>query len=358
VVVALGVALAACAPPVAPRATAGDPRWAALDQAVPGLLAEHGVASVSIARVEHGELVWAAAYGWQTEGVRATPATLYNIASLSKPLSSEAILRLAARGQVTLDEPMSPWWVDPDIAGDPRHAQLTLRLALSHRTGFANWRRMTGGVLQFTRPPGTAFGYSGEGFEYAARFVERKTGELFETVAQTLVLDPAGMTSTSYTFRPWFVGRVAVPHDADGKPLAPSFARRWTASDLVYSTPSDYARFLISVARGDGLTPALVAERARVQVSRKAEMCPPPAPGCPRDVGIGLSWEVDRFGEDVVLMHTGQDDGLFAFAYLDLTRRSGTVIFTNSAHGGDIVLPILERIGADPVFVAFLRSQS
>jgi CubicO group peptidase (beta-lactamase class C family) len=203
--------------------------------------------------------------------------------------------------------------------------------------------------------PGTVFGYSGEGFEYVARFAERRTGALFETLARDMVLAPAGMTSTSYTFWPWFSGRVAVPTAADGAPLAPQFSRRWLASDLVYSTPSDYARFLIGVLRGDGVTPALAAERARIQVSQLAALCPTPDPVCPRAAGIGLAWEVYQFGDDTFLMHTGKDDGLFTFAYMNLTTRSATVIFTSSDQGGDMVLPILERIAADPAFVAFLR---
>lgn len=359
----LGVALAACAPAAAPGRSAAsnaaaDPRWSLLDRDIPALLAEHKIASVSLARVEHGEIVWAAAFGSQSAGVRATPETLYNIASLAKPLSSEVIVRLAARGALSLDEPMERYWVDPDVAADPRHTALTPRLALTHRTGLPNWRRETGGVLSFVRPPGTAFGYSGEGFEYVARFAERRTGALFETLARDMVLAPAGMTSTSYTFWPWFTGRVAVPSGGDGTPLAPQFARRWVASDLVYSTPSDYARFVIGVLRGDGVTPELAAERARVQVSRLDAKCPTSDPLCPRAAGIGLSWEVFQFGDGTFLMHTGKDDGLFTFAYLNLTTLSATVIFTNSDQGGNIVLPILDRLAADPGFVAFLRKRA
>lgn len=354
----LVIAFAACAPKPAPASHAvavADPRWATLDRDIPALLAEHKVASVSIARVEHGALVWAAAYGAQSDGVRATPDTLYNIASLSKPLSAEVLVRLASRDRLTLDEPMARYWVDPDIAADPRHAALTPRLALSHRTGFPNWRRETDNVLRFVRPPGTAFGYSGEGFEYVARFAERRTGAHFETLSQDLVLGPSGMKHTSYTFQPWFTGHVAVPHTGDGAPLPPQFARRWTASDLVYSTPTDYARFLISILRNDGVTPALAADRVRIHTDRMPELCPTPKPSCPSAAGIGLSWEVYRFGADTILMHTGKDDGLFTFAYVNMTNQSAIVIFTSSDQGGDIVLPILDRFAVDQPFVNFLR---
>ena len=350
------VVITGCASPRPTAAPAADSRWAALDRDVPTLLADNHVPSVSLARIEHGEVVWAAAYGMQSAGVPATVDTLYNIASLTKPVSAEVVLRLAARGTLRLDEPMSAYWVDPDIAGDDRHHLLTPRLALSHRTGFPNWRRETHGVLAFVHDPGEVFGYSGEGFEYLARFVEHKTGTAFESLAQQLVLGPSGMTTTAYTRRPWFDGRVAVPADADGKPLSPEMTTNLFASDLIYTTPRDYARFLLGVIAGDRLTPTLVAERAHVQTDLMAKTCKPAiAPLCPDAVGIGLAWQVFQFADQTLLMHTGADRGLFTFAYVNLASRSATVIFTSGDRGGELIVPILERIGADPGFVALLR---
>jgi len=54
-------------------------------------------------------------------------------------------------------------------------------------------------------------------------------------------------------------------------------------------------------------------------------------------------------------MHTGMDEGVFTLAYVNLAHGNGTVLFTNSANGPQIVLPLLERIGEDRAFVAFLR---
>ena len=64
---------------------------------------------------------------------------------------------------------MSPFWLDPDIKDDPWSKLLTPRLCLSHQTGFANWRRMTGGVLKIRWEPGTQTGYSGEGYNYVKK---------------------------------------------------------------------------------------------------------------------------------------------------------------------------------------------
>jgi len=327
-----------------------------LDRLVSGLLAANQVPSASIAIVEDGHASVVGAWGEQTPGVRARSTTLYNIASMSKPISAEVALRLVASGTLSLDEPMATVWVDPDIADDPRRALLTPRLALSHRTGFPNWRRETGGKLAFVREPGTAFGYSGEGFEYLAHFIERKTHRPFEQLTHELVFRPAGMRDTAQSRHAWFEGRIAVPHDADGRMLEPEFAERFMASDLVYSTAGAYAKFIASVMPRERTNDALARERVSIQVDRKAELCAPPRQAhCPDEVGYGLGWEIYRFGDAHVHMHTGKDQGLFTFAYFSPERRRGVVIFTNGENGARLVLPILDALKHDGDFVAFLR---
>lgn len=327
-----------------------------LDALLPPLLEAKNVPNVSIARIQDGRIDLLAAYGEQEPGVPATPDTLYNIASMAKPISAEVVLRLVAQQRIGLDEPMSPYWIDPDVAADARHERLTPRVALSHQTGFANWRSETGGVLGFRFAPGEGYGYSGEGFEYLARFVERKTGQDFGTLAQALVFEPAGMADTSYVGHDWFTGRIALPVDREGQPLRPQIAARPIASDDVYSTPADYARFMISLHARQGMDESLATERARIQVSRQQEMCTPArASDCPLEVGFGLGWEVFRFRGATYLMHTGMDDGTFTLGYFNPATGSGTIIFTSSQNGAQLVLPILDEIGEDADFVGFLR---
>ena len=103
-------------------------------------LKESDVPSVAVAYIKDGKVAWTAVYGEQSPGVPATEKTLYNLASLTKPITAETVLRLASAGKLSLDESMSPFWLDPDIKDDPWSKLLTPRLCLSHQTGFANWR--------------------------------------------------------------------------------------------------------------------------------------------------------------------------------------------------------------------------
>jgi CubicO group peptidase (beta-lactamase class C family) len=327
------------------------------DTAIPVLLEQAAIPGVSLAHIVGGKIVHVAAYGVQKDGVPATPKTLYNIASLTKPIAAEVILRQASAGKLGLDEPVFSAWTDPDLANDARHEKLTVRLLLSHQSGFPNWRAKSG--LAFERDPGTAVGYSGEGYQYAANFTQAKAGKPFETLAQEALFKPAHLSETAFTGRPWFAARVAVPHDGKGKALEPVIATRFNAADLVYTTAADYAAFMLEVMDDKGLSPAMAAERGRIQVDNRASYCKSDKQKavCPAALGFGLGWEVLQFKDEKILMHTGKDDGVFTFAYINKTSREGAVIMTNSDHGWKAVMPVLENLKASPAYLAFLRSQ-
>jgi CubicO group peptidase (beta-lactamase class C family) len=326
--------------------------------AIPELLRTEHVASVSFAKIADGKTVLSAAYGEAGPGVPASMTTLYNIASMSKPISAEVILRLASAGKLSLDEPMFSYWVDPDLAADPRAKLLTPRMALDHQAGFPNWRRETGGKLVFLQDPGTGFHYSGEGYQYVARFAEKKTGKPFEQLAQALVFDPAGMQRTSYTERPWMDGHIAAPSNADGTWLKPQVATEFVAADLVYTTPTQYASFIEGLMNGTGESAGIRKLRESVLTDRRAELCVGKlAASCPDEVGMGPGWEVIKIHSKTFLMHTGSDPGVFTLGYFDPNARSGVVIFTNSGNGPRVILPILRLLNADPDFIAYLAAQ-
>lgn len=337
------------------------PERAAIDAHAAQWLAETGVASFAVAFIQDGEVAWTAAYGEQSAGVPATPDTLYNVASLAKPISAETMLRLVSAGELSLDEPMSAHWVDPDIADDPRRDALTLRVALSHRTGFPNWRRATGGTLTFQSPPGEGFTYSGEGYQYARRYAEAATGEAFQALAQRMVFAPSGMRHTTYIGAPWLEGHIAVPHDEHGVAGEPDIGAEANAADDLYTTVGDYARFVRAVMRNDGVS----AEIARQRLDYTFELRDGGCGGdtglsmedCPDSVGMGMGWMTLRYGDERVITHSGSDTGEQTIALFVPERRIGVVIFTNSANGRRIFPLVVAQLYDNPHYLALLRVQ-
>lgn len=328
----------------------------ALDEKVPKLLADNKVPSVAIGLIRGGEFIFSAQFGEAAPGKPATAETLYNVASLTKPLAAEVYLRAATAKSIPLDEPLSVAWTDPDIQNDPRTATLTAPLLLSHRSGFPNWRRQTGGKLKFLRDPGTAFGYSGEGLEYLKAYLIRRTATPFDTLTKTFVFEPLGMKDSYLGWPSTQADRVATP-SAGGKWLKTDTNPEVLAADNLHTTARDYALFLQAVVTGVGLPKAARDEQLRVHTDRKAELCAKmDAKLCPDEAGIGLGWEVYKFGATTILMHTGNDAGESAVAFADLSRRDATVVMANSKDGISIAAGLLDDLELDPKFVAFLKA--
>jgi CubicO group peptidase (beta-lactamase class C family) len=328
----------------------------ALDRTMPETLARFHIPAVSIARIRSGRVDLVAAYGLRDGAHPATAATLFNVASLTKPLAAQTVLRLASEGRFLLDEPLSKTWADPDVRDDPRAALLTPRIMLSHQTGFANWRHQTGGKLGFAFTPGKGYGYSGEGYEYLRHWLRARTGKALDVEAQAQVFTPAGMTETAFTAQRWFKGRLAHPA-VDGGFIPPTLPDEPSAADNVHTTARDYARFLVWLMGSGGLTPDLAAEQRTIQASQGDELCNKAMPAhCPESAGFGLGWQVIHLGAKTFLMHTGNDAGEFSFAYWSPDTREGAVILTNGNRGAEAVLAAIDLLGFDPDYAAFLKA--
>ncbi len=111
-----------------------------LEEKVPIWLSENNVPAVGIGIIENGKIEYAKVFGELQKGVPAPDNTIFNVASITKTVVTMLTLKLVETGQWDLDEPLSDYWVDPDVASDSLHTRLTSRHVLTHQTGFANWR--------------------------------------------------------------------------------------------------------------------------------------------------------------------------------------------------------------------------
>lgn len=313
------------------------------DDAIAALAREHPRTAIGAALIRDGKVVWTGVAGTQTGNQPATRDTLFNIASMTKPVTAELVMRLARAGRIGLDEPMAAVWTDPDIAADPRAKRLTPRLALSHQTGLPNWRPENRRLV-FAREPGTGYIYSGEGYELVARFAARKLRADFEDLADAELFRPMGLSRIAYTWRPWMEGRIAVPANGNGYPGSggPRPYGHWLGADDIYTTVGDYAAFVAGVARGDGLSARLREERLRPQVAMSG--CAKPVAGCPDSMAMGLGWQVMRFGKRRMVLHDGGDPGVSAIAYFDADTRDGALVFLSGEGDAPLVMRVIEAI--------------
>lgn len=236
------VILAGCGLPGAAPHQSARPDTAALTREIPRLLRVSGIPGLSMAVVQNGRVVWAGAFGTVNDSAQ-TPlntGTIFEAASLSKPVFAYMVLRLAERGEFDLDRPLYEMLEYPRLAHDERYKRITARIVLSHGTGLPNWG---GEKLTLRFDPGTDYGYSGEGFVFLQKTVERVTGRSLDELARREVFQPLGMTRSSYVWQERFAGNAAYAKNWLWQ-VAP--ANRYTEAEAnaaasLLTTASDYA---------------------------------------------------------------------------------------------------------------------
>jgi CubicO group peptidase (beta-lactamase class C family) len=321
----------------APASTPVDPAIVRLQADLPELMRQSDVPGVAIAVLEHGRTAWLAGYGVKNVRTNAPvdENTVFEAASLSKPVFAYAVLKLVEQGKLGLDLPLTSYLPKPYLEGDDRLAKITARIVLSHRTGFRNWRG-DGNPLEIYFTPGERFSYSGEGYVYLQRAVEQISGKPLNEVMIDLVFAPLGMASSSYVWRPDFDVRAATGHDSDGTPQELRKPEEAGAASTLNTTAHDYALFLAAIVSGRGLRPTTLRqmESPEIAVDPSCTNCTGRAPKeLSRTVFWGLGWGIARSGKGRSLWHWGDNGSFKCFALADPRRKSGLVMFTNSENG-------------------------
>jgi CubicO group peptidase (beta-lactamase class C family) len=327
-----------------------------LERLVPRLMADGDVPGVSLAVVRDGHVLWHKAFGVKdaNTGAPVDDGTIFEAASLSKPVFAYAVLKLVDAGQLDLDAPMSKY-LPGDYVDDPRLGQITARRVLSHTTGFPNWRSGREMAIHFT--PGERFSYSGEGFVFLQKAVERSTGQTLNTLMKRLVFDPLRMSSSSYTWEDRYEGRKAAGHDAAGVPRPPRRPAEAFAAATLHTTALDYARFLIAALDGMGLMKKTQLEmlRPQVYVDEGCQNCieKKPTGRLSRAISWGLGWGLEETENGLSLWHWGDNgSGFHCYVAGYPRQRLGVVVFTNSLGGQSIIPEIVAAAmgGQHPAF--------
>src|SRR5688572_10077740 len=178
-----------------------------LERTIPRLMTEGEVPGLQIALIRGGKVDWIKSFGVKNAetGGAVTDGTIFEAASLSKPVFAYAVMKLVEAGRLDLDKPLQSYLSEPYLKDDERINRITERMALDHTTGFQNESR-PGQPLKINFAPGERFSYSGEGMLFLQRVLEKITGEKFDAFMRRTVFEPLGMTSSSYEWQERFEG--------------------------------------------------------------------------------------------------------------------------------------------------------
>ena len=292
-----------------------------LDGKLPDALKNGDIPGAVVSVVKDGQVVTTRGYGWADTGasggqpVAVDPQkSLFRVASISKIPTSIAAMQLVEQGKVDLDADISAYL---DFEIERRFDEpLTLRNLLTHSAGFEESIRMAQDETDLeayvkTNPPvqvfepGSTPGYSNYGMALAGYIVQRVSGQPFETYVREHVLEPAGMTSSTY--------EQPLPKDMAGS-LGPGYTS--TGEEVPFELMGDFPAGSLTVSAPD------FAAFMNAQLSRSPKLL--------REETWEQMWS-PGLGEE--RLGNRAKAGEMGLGYFDLSRHGRRVV----GHGGDIV---------------------
>jgi len=295
------------------------------DSNIEALLKELKIASISIGYIENGQLQQIRAFGEQKPNVPISNNSIYKVASLTKPITALVTLKLVEAGKWNLDEPIAKYYVDPELKDDSFLNKLTTRTILSQKSGLPNWRYLREDKkLVFEFEPGAKFQYSGEGFEWLRKALEKKFKKSLEDIAREVLFNPLKMEDTHYFWtKNVDESRYAVESDTAGRPIAFQKYYQPNAAANLLTTVEDYGNFLVDILNNAGLSTELYNDFIRPQTTVKDGI----------NWGLGMQIFPNLPNNEIALVHTGGDDGTKCIVILLPKSKKGLIVFINSENG-------------------------
>ena len=333
-----------------------------LEQMIPRLMSEAEIPGLSIALIRDSKMVWSHGFGVANSETKqpVNASTVFEAASLTKPVFAYAVLKLVDSGKLDLDRPLVKYLPGRyDVGYDQRLDQVTARHVLSHTTGFPNWRPRGAEQLKMFFVPGHHFSYSGEGFVYLAKVVEHITGEPTDAFVKRTVFDPLEMKSSSMVWRTDYESLKTFTHNWVGEVSGRGKPEKPNAAASLHTTANDYANFVIAMLKGTGLKPktaSLMLTPQSTVTDAGAFNLNTAEPKLSNNVLWGLGWGLEKTADGIAFWHWGDNGDTKAFVLASPKRKTGLVMFANSANGLSMINELVGgAMGPDQPALAWLN---
>ena len=314
---------------------------AAVDALAVDALQRGPIAGLSIAVFEQGKAVLATGYGSADleAGVAATAETSYPIASVTKPFTAAAILRLADQGKLGLDDPLSRFFP----AARPQIGALTLRHLLEHTSGLTRGgptpRAAALSVISrggTARPQGEQWDYSNYNFSLLGLVIEQVSGRDYARYVNDELAVPLGLTGTGYCEDGSPVPGRGRDYLAGLKTVSPTSywtEPRFFAAGGLCSTVLDLVRWQKALEDGRVVSPAML--RAMGTPARLSNGL---------SVGYGLGTRLGITGRHRKLGHTGggQSNKAVLARYPDDDVTIAVLLNTERSHNARVTASDIE----------------
>ncbi len=260
--------------------------------------------------------------------------TIFQAASLTKVVAAYTFFKLYDKGLIDLDKPLSDYFDYDRIKNDPYKDLITARMVLTHRTGLLNWEGPVGATAWYNTPlntqfkPGTQYKYSGEGFYYLQKAMEKITRKPFAKLVEDEVFKPLEMTNSAMQWKEDFAN-FAYGHYEAGKVRRLAKWSYTNAAYTMYTTATDYTTFVQqALLNGKGLR----SKTHRLMISKATEVQKSVGVKSDHDkyvpAALGMRLQLNEMG--TWLWHTGSNPGFRCFFIANIKTKESLVAFSNS----------------------------
>ncbi|MET3698438.1 CubicO group peptidase (beta-lactamase class C family) [Bacillus oleivorans] len=319
-------------------------------------LDDYQIPGATLAVIKDGELVFQESWGVQSDGTPVTEDTLFTIGSVSKPLTSLAIMKLAEEQTLDLDQAINTYIPSFSYDKGAFEKDITIRHLLAHTSGISSYDglkvaelNLRGedaisqavaqlGTVTLRSEPGETHQYSAANYLLLGLIIEEVTNQTFADYMETEVFSELGMSKTVSTyeaasslgyqpgFQSWF-----------GKPVKSEifFDDSGAPYGYITSTSNDMVKYVEFLLDGgeELLSASIFAEYISPQIHRKEDMF------------YGLGWRISENPEDAYYFHGGETPDSRAELFLDPDQNYGFVLLTNKNNYSEVLHTTYMREG-------------
>ncbi|MET9022602.1 serine hydrolase [Actinopolymorpha sp. NPDC004070] len=341
-------------------------RFVEWQQRLDELVRRHGVPGASLAVLADGDVSTAASGTLNVEaGVTATPASVFQIGSITKIFTTTLVMRLVDEHLLDLDQLVATVLPELRLADADALSRITVRHLLTHTSGipgdhFVDTGRGDDAVAKYAEtcadlglvhPVGALMSYCNTGFVLAGRIVERLTGQPWREALRTRLLEPAGLHETVSLPEDALRFRVAYGHDVDGD-RPPTLVARWQlppSTAPAGSTLCATARDVVGMARvhldgGLGVNGREVLTDASVAAMRTRSVLLHRGSTA---AGWGLGWALYDWNGRRAFGHDGGTIGQSSFLRVVPDAGVAIALLTNGGRAEDLYQELFDGLLAE-----------
>lgn len=294
----------------------------------------YSIPAVSLALIKENEIVYYKTYGVKDAVTEApvTEETLFEAASITKAVFGFVVLSLAEKGIIDLDKPLYEYLPFEALEVTPEYKKMTARHVLIHRSGLPNWG------VPLINTPGTAYGYSGEGFEYLKRVVVKITGKPVEQLLDEELIEPLELCHMEFKDSEELRAVAAIGHFENRPNYGSIIPQEPGMAHSMHTEASAFSKFAIALLDHEGLAPETYVELSKIHTESPSEYWN--NQNYREGAGLGVHVRESPFGK--VVGHGGNNGDFKCLfeVYQDLDM--GYVVFTNSSMGDQLAGDLAE----------------